>query len=280
MVGDYNDWLVHRRLIIIHEIYAGHSSAAYDKLKSYITEKRTDANKKFQHGYTIENYAQIFACSNSVAPLRLAIHDRRWLVPDVTEEKQPPQYWQDLNRWLVSERGLEISFRYFLRYLDLAGPVMEGADAPSTDRKNQMMHEGMSRGQAMMYDKLMEINDWLKGDDDKCREMRERSKAGGFFHDGAVFVLDTELIEMVKEGLYQGRHSDKLERPLTARKTAKVAGWVIGKKLDFRNPWGAPRGSCIIASSAKLASLGPADLSVKPLPLVRRGGGPDYRPGF
>jgi hypothetical protein len=34
----YNYWMAHRRLAVVHEIYAGHSSRAYNKLKSVITD--------------------------------------------------------------------------------------------------------------------------------------------------------------------------------------------------------------------------------------------------
>jgi hypothetical protein len=44
----FNYWLAHKRLAIIHEIYAGSSSKAYNRLKSIITDRYITVSKKFQ----------------------------------------------------------------------------------------------------------------------------------------------------------------------------------------------------------------------------------------
>ena len=43
----FNDWIAHRRLVIIHEIYAGQSKKAYNKIKPLITDDSVYVNKKF-----------------------------------------------------------------------------------------------------------------------------------------------------------------------------------------------------------------------------------------
>ena len=79
--SSFNSWIAHKRLAIIHEIYAGHSLIAYNRLKSVITDKEVRVNKKFTPEYEIEVAIHVFACSNSLRALKLDDTDRRWLVP-------------------------------------------------------------------------------------------------------------------------------------------------------------------------------------------------------
>jgi len=60
IIGRFTGWMEHR-LIICEEIYAGHSAAAYDKLKAVITNKTVTVEKKFLHEYDIDNFAHIIA---------------------------------------------------------------------------------------------------------------------------------------------------------------------------------------------------------------------------
>ena len=78
--SSFNSWIAHKRLAIVHEIYAGHSLTAYNRLKSVITDKEVRVNKKFIPEYEIEVAIHVFACSNSLRALKLDDTDRRWLV--------------------------------------------------------------------------------------------------------------------------------------------------------------------------------------------------------
>ena len=74
----FNYWSAHKRLAVVHEIYAGHSSKAYNTLKTIVTDKYIPVSKKFQANYEIENWIHIVACSNSKRALQLSMDDRRW----------------------------------------------------------------------------------------------------------------------------------------------------------------------------------------------------------
>jgi effector-binding domain-containing protein len=62
----YNYWTAHRRLAVVHEIYAGHSSRAYNKLKSIITDFNIEVHRKYMADYRVDNWVHAFACSNSI----------------------------------------------------------------------------------------------------------------------------------------------------------------------------------------------------------------------
>ena len=77
----FNYWCSHKRLAVVHEIYAGQSWKAYNKLKSKITDRHIDINKKYFAVYRMENWLHIFACSNSMQALKMTDEDWRWFVP-------------------------------------------------------------------------------------------------------------------------------------------------------------------------------------------------------
>ena len=243
--SNFNYWAAHKRLAVIHEIYAGQSSKAYNKLKSIITDRYINVNKKFQAGYEIENWLHIFACSNSLRALRLSVDDRRWFVPKITEEKRPLSYWKDLNLWLREQDGIAIIKWWANEWLKTNAPVIEGANAPMTQAKREVVEEGYSAGQRMVLNFL--------------REASER------YADKKAFMLDIELQTMISTQLYEGRQNDKLERTRTIRRVAEGAGWYVNPSYA-RMAGFAPRGvrAKIITNSEELAGIDPAALVARP----------------
>jgi hypothetical protein len=57
----FNSWLVRRRLVLVHEIYAGHSKKAYDNVKSSVTDDTLTVNMK----YLVESRSPIGRPSSS-----------------------------------------------------------------------------------------------------------------------------------------------------------------------------------------------------------------------
>jgi hypothetical protein len=71
----YNYWMAHRRLAVVHEIYAGHSSRAYNKLKSVITDFNIEVHKKYMADYRVENWV-----TPSPVRIRRALLGSRWMI--------------------------------------------------------------------------------------------------------------------------------------------------------------------------------------------------------
>lgn len=141
--SEFNDWVANRRLIIVNEIYSGHSWKAYNKLKSLITDAEVQVNQKFQRRYTLENFAHIVASSNSMRALRMEEDDRRWLYPEVTEVRWPREQFAMLRAWLAGG-GLSI-IRHWAEKFD--NYVMGGERAPMTSRKRELIEGSRSEGQ-------------------------------------------------------------------------------------------------------------------------------------
>jgi hypothetical protein len=212
--SNYNYWASHKRLAVVHEIYAGQSSKAYNKLKSIITDKFITVQKKFQAHYEIENFIHVLACSNSKRALRLSMDDRRWLVPRLAETKWPASahnrfkraadYWAWFNAWLVEDEGLGKILHWAHEWLKQNEPAL--TDAPWSEHKKEVVEEGYSDGMQLVADWL----DSLKVDGKK------------------VVVTDNACVDLIKNRLHEGRHNSRLEKPSTVRRVAVARGWTVG----------------------------------------------------
>lgn len=138
--SNFNDWVANKRLLVIGEIYSGHSWKAYNRLKGYITDDKIEVNQKFMRQYKIENWVHIFACSNSLKALKIEEGDRRWLVPKVTEHKWPVEKFRFFNNW-INSGGLSIIKAWAAGYGDY---VQKGEKAPDSSVKDELIRESFS----------------------------------------------------------------------------------------------------------------------------------------
>jgi hypothetical protein len=239
--NNYNYWAAHKRLAVVHEIYAGHSSKAYNKLKSVITDRFIVVNKKYQASYEIENWIHVFACSNSHRAIKISGDDRRWFVPQITEIKQSPQYWKEFSAWLTEHGGLSAIKAWAKKYCTDEGHVMAGDPAPWSSTKRLVVEEGYSPGQMLTMAFL-----------EKARET---------FAD-AVIILDTDLVALIKAEIHEGRQSDRLEKTSTLRKLAKAQGWFVSDERAQVAMWGTRNSRAhIITNNEELARRLPSELA-------------------
>lgn len=251
--SNFNYWLAHKRLAVVHEIYAGHSSKAYNRLKSIITDRYITVSKKFQANYEIENWMHVFACSNSMRAIQLSADDRRWFVPKVTEEKQESGYWAGLNKWLGEEGGLGIIKRWAGEWLAKNDGVLKGADAPWSETKGEVVTEGYSPGMTLVADFLDRVKFAAESKDWVANQTRPSGANGGWKSPGIAFY-DTDLVAMIHNHVYGGRQSDRLERTLTLRKVAKQKGWFVHP--DRFREGGANHGR-LICSNKEMTAIHP-----------------------
>lgn len=268
--SNYNYWAAHKRLAVVHEIYAGHSAKAYNKLKSVITDHIITVSQKYMASYDIDNWVHVFACSNSTRAMQLSMDDRRWFVPRVTEKKKPAEYWRDFNAWLLEDEGLG-KIRYWAeQFIEQEGPVMAGAAAPWSPTKKEMIEESYSAGMKLTDKLLRSVKQVLEGEDEASRAIMAKWEEVGFAKDGVVILVDLDFIEQIKLTIYEGRHSDRLEKPLTIRKVAKGCGFhVMKERLPMRR-WGSARfNGRIITNSLALAEGKVADIpeNLRPIPM-------------
>jgi Family of unknown function (DUF5906) len=155
----FNSWIVCKRLVIINEIYSGHSWKAYNRLKEVITEPTIEVNEKYEKAYTVDNWAHLLAMSNSKKALKIEKSDRRWLIPTVAETRWPKEKFNEFYEWLQFE-GLGIVLHWAMNFGDY---VALGDHAPMSLGKQEMIQNSDS-------DAILEISDILEGlkDDEKA----------------------------------------------------------------------------------------------------------------
>jgi hypothetical protein len=190
--SEFNEWLAGKRLIVVNEIYSGHSWKAYNKLKSIITDKTVDVNKKYQSMFTIDNWSHMFACSNSMRALKMESDDRRWFYPEVTEMPWKREQFARFHEWLMGG-GLSI-----IKHWAETRPtyVKVGQRAPMTDRKKELI-EG-SRTEAQIA--AVELADALNSMDRPVSVgMKEIVAWVRQSVQGKVFDSDLELRKAIKE---------------------------------------------------------------------------------
>lgn len=141
--SDFNSWLAQKRLIIVNEIYSGHSWKAYQKLKSVITDKDVTVNQKYMKEYVIENWSHVLACSNSLKALKIEEDDRRWFVPTVQEHRWSRERFEEFFNWLRCG-GLSIIKFWADHWKDT---VKVGERAPMSKRKGDLINESYSEAQ-------------------------------------------------------------------------------------------------------------------------------------
>lgn len=212
--SNFNYWAAHKRLAVVHEIYAGHSAKAYNKLKSLITDRYITVSKKFQASYEIENWLHVFACSNSLRALQISLDDRRWFVPRVTSKKQSPLYWANFVKWLEEDGGLGIIKHWAHNYIHTNGSVQKGETAPMSVAKSEVIEEGFSPGMALVANFL-----------DRVKIEMENQE---------IAILDVDLIDLIKTYIYEGRVPDKLEKASTIRRLAQAKGWIVSNHIFSR----------------------------------------------
>lgn len=141
--SDFNDWCARKRLVIINEIYTGHSWKSYNLLKSVITDRDITCNEKYMRPYMIENWCHVLACSNSMRALKMENDDRRWFYPELTEIPWSIKKFTEFRQWLDCG-GLQIIQYWAENFGDYVSP---GEHAPMTERKRDMIEGSRSEAQ-------------------------------------------------------------------------------------------------------------------------------------
>jgi len=143
ITSSFNEWVAHKRLAIVSEIYSGSSWKAYHALKSVITDKDISVNQKYMRQYVIENWCHVLASSNSMRALKMENDDRRWFYPEVTEVPWPRAKFDELRKWLAGG-GLNVIKHWADGFGDY---VNQSERAPMTERKREMIEGSRSEAQ-------------------------------------------------------------------------------------------------------------------------------------
>jgi hypothetical protein len=267
ILGRFSEW-AERQLVTVNEIYQGHSTAAYNRLKEIITDKTLRVEKKFVSEYFVDNHVHIIACSNSMRALKLENSDRRWFVPTVSEQKQPHDYWKRLHDWCELEDGYRKVKQWAKDYVEQHGHVEPGAEAPWTPAKRDMIEESDTPAQELIRQDLR----WCKmicerngeGEEVEQSTAPEMARLISAAREGMPLVMfDRDGVRAIENVLNNGKSSDRIEKPAIVRKIAEQEGFHVGKTRVSKPAPGFKHtlGARVITTSRELAGRDPNELT-------------------
>ena len=146
-----------------------------------------------------------------------------------------------------------------------------GADAPWSSLKREVIEEGMSPGQLKVAYFLDRVREEMRDQEWVVRNSKPAG-AGDDWRPSGVMILDTDLVEVIKNSLYEGRHNDRLEKPATVRKIGQARGWEGSGHKAVSSEWGLKGSSARLLFSEKSnAGRLPGELKgeIRPLAAVK-----------
>ena len=141
--SQFNGWIINKSLVVVSEIYQGHSWSAYNKLKSLITQPLIEANIKHLSTYTTQCHAHFWLNSNSPKCLRVEDSDRRILMPEVTNDRWSEEQFDEFYHWLKCKNGLGIILKWCQEHPE-DYYVKEGHSAPYSSTKRMLIMDSIN----------------------------------------------------------------------------------------------------------------------------------------
>lgn len=141
VVGNFNDALVGKTLILIDEVYKNPESTV-NTLKSIQGNKTITLRRKHIPDTTVDNFLNFIMSSNDLLPLPLEQEDRRFWVPAfITHKESKKETMLFINTilkpWLLEQGGMQI-VRDLIETVDLS-EFQPWGDPPMTASKREMI---------------------------------------------------------------------------------------------------------------------------------------------
>jgi hypothetical protein len=141
VVGNFNDALVGKTVILIDEVYKNPESTV-NTLKSIQGNKTITLRRKHIPDTTVDNFLNFIMSSNDHFPLPLEQEDRRFWVPAFIKHKESKKETMSfintiLKPWLLKQGGMQI-VRDLLETVDLS-EFHPWGDPPMTVSKQEMI---------------------------------------------------------------------------------------------------------------------------------------------
>ena len=212
----FSEHLENRVLITIPEIYCGHSWYVGNKIKSMITDRRLEIHPKGKKAYNVSNTLWFMAFSNDPQPIKLDADDRRWFIPEVSNDRQTRDDMEPYYRW-ARAGGFEALLYWALNYERMSdGRVLlpPGTNAPWTKKKETMADSSETQD-------VQEALDILKGE---IARRSERGENPNFtFSIGALREISQQSTPESKR-LSPSAFSSRLAQARIANAYGSVAG--------------------------------------------------------
>ena len=118
--GNFQDWMLNARLVIVEEVKQQKNYEFYNNIKAYFTNDVNRVNPKGKTPFDISNHLHFMMYSNSPNPITLDEDDRRFFYRLSKAKKRDKEYYSNLHNYLWKLGGVW-AFRDYLEehYLPL-----------------------------------------------------------------------------------------------------------------------------------------------------------------
>ena len=130
------------RLLVLDEMQLSELRDAENEMKPWVTEEKTDVERKGIDRYSVRTPRGILIFSNHDRPIAIQEGDRRVFVVKVAAEKRPPSYYTRLATEGMSDAVIS-AFKHHLLALDLSDFLPKAAP-PVTEAKLEIIRHGRS----------------------------------------------------------------------------------------------------------------------------------------
>jgi hypothetical protein len=148
--SSFNEWLAHKHLIIIQEIWTGARRELSNQLKPLLSSPPDEimVNEKNVSRYPIPNICATIMLTNHKDAVSMAAEDRRYFV--MWSEAQPRQsdYYQDFAHWVIDPENQSHVYDYLLKR-DVSKFNIK-APPPKTTAKIDMVDATMTKSENLV----------------------------------------------------------------------------------------------------------------------------------
>jgi hypothetical protein len=133
LYGNFNSQFENKLLVFVEEAEGSSNFKSQDKLKSKITGKKINVNKKNVAQYDLDDFARYLFATNNRNPLPIRMGDRRWAVFDVNAEKRGDvDYFEKLVEHLANSDVKWAFYQYLKNLATISSSVKWAKEVPIT----------------------------------------------------------------------------------------------------------------------------------------------------
>jgi hypothetical protein len=148
--SSFNEWLAHKHLIIVQEIWSGSRRELSNQLKPLLSSPPdvVMVNEKGIPRYSIPNVCATIMLTNHKDAVSMAKEDRRYFVMWTDEQPETPEYYRDFVEWVADVENQGRVYDYLLRRKISNFNVK--SPPPRTLAKEDMVDATMTRGENLV----------------------------------------------------------------------------------------------------------------------------------
>lgn len=148
--SSFNEWLAHKHLIIIQEIWTGARRELSNQLKPLLSSPPDEimVNEKNVSRYPIPNICATIMLTNHKDAVSMAAEDRRYYVMWSEKKPRPSDYYKDFAQWVTDPENQSHVYDYLLKR-DVSKFNIK-APPPATLAKTDMVDATMTKSENLV----------------------------------------------------------------------------------------------------------------------------------